>query len=46
MLLSKGLAIILAFCNGFPRESFTVPVRFWEREKIGKNSNRISDFGI
>ena len=27
-------------------KSFTVPVRVWEREIIGKSSNRIMDFGI
>jgi hypothetical protein len=41
-----GLAITFAFCNGFPRESFTVPVKVWEREIIGKSSNRIRDLGI
>ena len=41
-----GLAITLVFCNGFTSESFTVPVRVWEREIIGKSSNRIRDFGI
>jgi hypothetical protein len=41
-----GLAITLAFCNGFPSESFTVPVRVWERDNKGKSRNRIRIFGI
>jgi hypothetical protein len=45
-ILTMGLAITLAFCNGFPSESFTVPVRVWEREKIGIRRKNSKFFGI